>query len=40
MTTLTEREALFEVIDMQRRVLDEIAFGNEWGGPAKDHIEP
>lgn len=35
---LTEKEALLDAIDMQRTVLEEIAYGNDWGGPDRDHI--
>lgn len=35
---LTEKEAMLDAIVMQRIVLEEIAYGNDWGGPDRDHI--
>jgi len=36
---LSRTDALLDVIDMQRVVLEEIAYGNVWGGPDQDHIK-
>ena len=36
--TLTKEEAMLDAIDRQREVLEEVAYGTDWGGPAKHHI--
>ena len=34
----TEKAAMLDAIDQHRAVLEEIAYGNDWGGPDRDHI--